>query len=64
MQGDAGDLTMGVRTRVGAPVALSYDDVPADTERIMEAIVSLLPPEARERRTPTAEEIALAMPSP
>jgi len=53
-----------VRTRVGAPVALSYDDVPADTERIMEAIVSLLPPEARARRTPTAEEIALAMPSP
>jgi hypothetical protein len=29
----------------------------------MAAIISLLPPEARERRTPTAEEIALALPS-
>jgi putative phosphoserine phosphatase/1-acylglycerol-3-phosphate O-acyltransferase len=44
-------------------VALGYDDVAADTARIMEAIVSLLPAEARERRTPTAEEIALATPS-
>jgi putative phosphoserine phosphatase/1-acylglycerol-3-phosphate O-acyltransferase len=52
-----------VRTRVGAPVALGYDDVAADTARIMEAIISLLPAEARERRTPTPEEIALAMPS-
>ena len=52
-----------VRTRVGAPVALGYDDVAADTARIMEAIISLLPAEARERRTPTAEEIALASPS-
>ena len=52
-----------VRTRVGAPVALSYDDVAADTARIMEAIISLLPAEARERHTPTPEEIALATPS-
>ena len=52
-----------VRTRVGAPVALAYDDVAADTDRIMEAITSLLPTEARTRRTPTAEEIALASPS-
>jgi putative phosphoserine phosphatase/1-acylglycerol-3-phosphate O-acyltransferase len=52
-----------VRTRVGAPVALTYDDVDADTERIMQAIVSLLPDEARTRRTPTPEEIALATPA-
>ena len=34
----------------------------ADTKRIMAAIVDCLPPEAREQRTPTAEEIALATP--
>jgi putative phosphoserine phosphatase/1-acylglycerol-3-phosphate O-acyltransferase len=51
-----------VRTRVGAPVALSYDDGTADTERIMQAITSLLPKQARERHEPTVEEIARAMP--
>jgi putative phosphoserine phosphatase/1-acylglycerol-3-phosphate O-acyltransferase len=51
-----------VRTRVGPPVALRYDDVPADIDRIMDAIMSLLPAEARRARVPTAEEIALAMP--
>jgi putative phosphoserine phosphatase/1-acylglycerol-3-phosphate O-acyltransferase len=51
-----------VRTRVGPPVALAHDDVPADTDRILDAIVSLLPPEARRRHEPTPEEIALAMP--
>jgi putative phosphoserine phosphatase/1-acylglycerol-3-phosphate O-acyltransferase len=51
-----------VRTRVGAPVALTHDDVVADTDRIMEAITSLLPEEARKRHEPTAEEIARAMP--
>jgi putative phosphoserine phosphatase/1-acylglycerol-3-phosphate O-acyltransferase len=51
-----------VRTRVGAPVALTYDDVAADTDRIMAAITSLLPKEARKRHKPTAEEIARAMP--
>ena len=35
----------------------------ADTEAIMAAIVDLLPPEAREHREPTAEELAAAMPS-
>ncbi len=52
-----------VRTRVGPPVALTYDDPKADTERIIEAIVALLPPEARERRQPTPEELVLATPA-
>jgi putative phosphoserine phosphatase/1-acylglycerol-3-phosphate O-acyltransferase len=52
-----------VRVRVGTPVELVYDDAKADTERILDAIVALLPPEARERREPTAEEIRLATPA-
>ena len=51
-----------VRVRVGEPVELLHDDPHADTGRIMEAIVDLLPPEARRRRRPTPEEIALATP--
>jgi putative phosphoserine phosphatase/1-acylglycerol-3-phosphate O-acyltransferase len=52
-----------VRTRVGRPVELTYEDAKADTDRILEALVELLPPEARERREPTAEEIRLATPA-
>jgi putative phosphoserine phosphatase/1-acylglycerol-3-phosphate O-acyltransferase len=52
-----------VRTRVGYPVELQYDDPKADTERILEAIVALLPPEARERHEPTAEELVRATPA-
>jgi len=52
-----------ITSRVGKPIALQYDDAKADTERIMAAIVDLLPPEAREQREPTAEEIRLAMPA-
>ena len=52
-----------VRTRVGPAVELAYDDPHADTERILEAIVALLPPEARERHEPTDDEIRLATPS-
>ena len=52
-----------VRVRVGRPVALAYDDVRADTERIMEAIMALLPPEAREKRVPTEEELRKSKPS-
>jgi putative phosphoserine phosphatase/1-acylglycerol-3-phosphate O-acyltransferase len=52
-----------VRTRVGPPVALSYDDVHADTANIMAAIVDLLPDEARQRHEPTAEELERTMPS-
>ena len=51
-----------VRVRVGPPVDLDYDDPHADTRRIMDAIVALLPPEARRRRRPTPEQIALATP--
>lgn len=51
-----------VQVRVGHPVELSYGDVRADTERIMEAIMALLPPEAREQREPTEEELRRAKP--
>jgi putative phosphoserine phosphatase/1-acylglycerol-3-phosphate O-acyltransferase len=51
-----------VQVRVGPPVELPYRSVEADTQRIMEAIASLLPEEARVAREPTAEEIARAMP--
>ncbi len=52
-----------VRIRVGPPVAgLGGKDVRADTKRIMAAIVAVLPPEARDRREPTEEEIARATP--
>ncbi|HUP86531.1 MAG TPA: HAD-IB family hydrolase [Acidimicrobiales bacterium] len=52
-----------VRVRVGRPVELAYDDIRADTERVMEAIMALLPPEAREEREPTAEELRRSKPS-
>lgn len=51
-----------VVTRVGPPVPLNYDDPKTDTERIMEAIVGLLPAEARVAREPTEEEIRRALP--
>lgn len=51
-----------VRVRVGPPVELAHRSAAADTRRIMEAIVDCLPPEARERREPTEEEIRLATP--
>jgi putative phosphoserine phosphatase/1-acylglycerol-3-phosphate O-acyltransferase len=52
-----------VRVRVGPPVrGLTGTDFVADTAKIMAAIVDLLPPEARVRSTPSAEEIALTLP--
>jgi putative phosphoserine phosphatase/1-acylglycerol-3-phosphate O-acyltransferase len=52
-----------VRVRVGPPVGgLSYEDARADSELIMEAIVGLLPAEARRRHTPTEEEVARMVP--
>ncbi len=51
-----------VRLRVGEPVPLDGDDVEGDTARMMSAIVDLLPAEAREDRTPTAEELARTYP--
>jgi putative phosphoserine phosphatase / 1-acylglycerol-3-phosphate O-acyltransferase len=57
-----------VRIRVGDPVDLAGpgDDeevsLEADTERMMSAIAALLPPEAREHRDPTVEELARTYP--
>lgn len=51
-----------VTAHVGPPVELTRNDLDEDTRRIMRAIVDLLPPEARERRTPTPEELALTYP--
>lgn len=47
---------------VGEPVALNYRSADADTKRIMKALSALLPPEARVKRTPTPEELALTYP--
>jgi putative phosphoserine phosphatase / 1-acylglycerol-3-phosphate O-acyltransferase len=52
-----------VSANVGPPVALKYKSPDADTKRIMKAISALLPPESQERRTPTAEELALTYPA-
>ena len=57
-----GDDRPVVTATVGAPVKLKYKSPNADTKRIMKAISALLPPEAHERRTPTAEELALTYP--
>jgi putative phosphoserine phosphatase/1-acylglycerol-3-phosphate O-acyltransferase len=51
-----------VTVRIGPSVSLAYDDVDADTKRIMAAIVDLLPPEARIRREPTEAELRLTYP--
>ena len=51
-----------VRVRVGGPVNLKYKSVPKDTERIMEAIMDLLPAEAHKDHQPTAHELALTYP--
>jgi putative phosphoserine phosphatase/1-acylglycerol-3-phosphate O-acyltransferase len=48
--------------RAGRPVALGYTDADDDTAQIMEAIVELLPDEARQRRDPTPEELARTYP--
>ncbi|WP_426573050.1 HAD-IB family hydrolase [Aquihabitans sp. McL0605] len=52
-----------VRLRVGPPVDLAYDDPDVDTTAIMEALVALLPEEARIHREPTPEELAKSLPS-
>ena len=51
-----------VRVRVGEPVDLKLRSAAADTRRIMAAIADCLPPEAREHREPSDEEIRLATP--
>ncbi len=52
-----------VTVNVGKPVPLSYDDPDTDTKAIMSAIADLLPDEAKVRRTPSAEELALTYPA-
>jgi putative phosphoserine phosphatase/1-acylglycerol-3-phosphate O-acyltransferase len=51
-----------VTVRVGDPVTLGYEDENADIEAIMQAIMDLLPPESREKRAPTEEELRLSKP--
>ena len=51
-----------VTVRVGERVDLVGRSEAADTRRVMAAITELLPAEARRRRTPTAAEIARALP--
>ena len=52
-----------VTATVGRPVELKYRSLDADTKRIMSAIVDLLPPDAKEHREPTAEELAATYPA-
>ena len=52
-----------VRIRVGEAVPLKGRSLNADTGRIMDAIVELLPDEARTRREPTPEELARSLPA-
>jgi putative phosphoserine phosphatase/1-acylglycerol-3-phosphate O-acyltransferase len=52
-----------IRVRVGDPVALKHRSLEADTKRIMAALVDQLPPEAKVRHTPTAEELAATYPA-
>ena len=47
---------------VGDPVDLKYRSPDADTKRIMEAIMDLLPPEAHEYHEPTEEELLRTFP--
>ena len=47
---------------MGSPVDLKGASLDADTNRIMKGITELLPPEAHEKRTPTAEELANTYP--
>jgi putative phosphoserine phosphatase / 1-acylglycerol-3-phosphate O-acyltransferase len=51
-----------VTATIGPPVELKYRSADADTKKIMRALSALLPPVARERRTPTPEELASTYP--
>lgn len=52
-----------MRLRVGRPVDLKYRSPARDTERIMDALVDLLPAEARNAYEPSEEELASTYPS-
>lgn len=51
-----------VSARVGEPIELSYTSADDDTQAIMKSIMALLPDEARQKRTPTTEELARTYP--
>ena len=51
-----------ITIKMGGPVELGGEDLDKDTKQIMKAITKLLPPEAREKRTPDAEELARTYP--
>lgn len=51
-----------IRVRVGEPFTPTGDDPVAVTAELMDRIVDLLPPEARQSRTPTDHELALSYP--
>ena len=51
-----------VRVRVGEPVVLGLEDPRIDIAAVMSAISSLLPPQGRVRRSPSAEELARTFP--
>ena len=51
-----------VAVTVGGPVKLGYRSLQRDSERIMGAIVDLLPGEAREQRTPSEEDLVRTYP--
>lgn len=52
-----------VSVTVGGPVDLKRRKATTDTKRIMTALTDLLPPEAREYREPTEEELARTFPA-
>ncbi|WP_353952095.1 HAD-IB family hydrolase [Knoellia sp. S7-12] len=52
-----------VTIRVGKPVELKYRSPVADTKRIMAAIADLLPPESRDGRDPTDDELRATYPN-
>jgi putative phosphoserine phosphatase/1-acylglycerol-3-phosphate O-acyltransferase len=51
-----------VTVTVGQPLNLAGADLQVDTEAIMEALIQLLPAEARSNRTPTADELLRTFP--
>ena len=51
-----------IQVRVGTPVKGLTGDLQADTDKIMKAIMALLPAESRRRREPTPEELKRSMP--
>ncbi len=52
-----------VTVTIGPPVKLGLTDAVADTTTLMDAIVDLLPDEARAVHVPTEEELAATRPS-